>query len=104
MHDWVELDHGFFEIDFDGESQKDKATVMVCAKGDPLVAEIPYKAKKIKERIHHLHYLIVTDNSGNTIVRHRQEKDIWQSLCDYPCMEMESEKQPSRRSIEDELL
>ena len=69
-----------------------------------LVAEIPYKAKKIKERIHHLHYLIVTDNSGNTIVRHRQEKDIWQSLCDYPCMEMESEKQPSRRSIEDELL
>ena len=25
LHDWVELDHGFFEVDFDAESQKAKA-------------------------------------------------------------------------------
>ena len=77
----------------------------VCeAHNKGLVAGIPYKAKKIKKRTRHLHYLIVTDNSGNTIVRHRQKKDIWQSLYDYPCMEMESEKQLSAGSIEEELL
>ena len=33
LYDWIELDHGFFEIDLDGESQKAKATVMVCTWG-----------------------------------------------------------------------
>lgn len=68
-----------------------------------LVAEIPYKAKKIKKRTRHLHYLIITDSSGNTVIRHRLEKDIWQSLYDYPCMEMESEKQLNKLSIEEYL-
>lgn len=64
-----------------------------------LVAEIPYKAKKIKKRTRHLHYLIVSDAGGNTIIRYRQEKDIWQSLYDYPCIEMESDKQLNQESI-----
>jgi len=72
----------------------------VCKAYDKgLVDEIPYKAKKIKKRTRHLHYLIVSDAGGNTIIRHRQEKDIWQSLYDYPCMEMESDKQLNQESI-----
>ncbi|MFT4536240.1 MAG: A/G-specific adenine glycosylase [Saprospiraceae bacterium] len=69
-----------------------------------LVAEIPYKAKKIKKRTRYLHYLIVIDSSGDTIIRHRTEKDIWQSLYDYPCVEMESEKQLNKLSIEEYLF
>ena len=64
-----------------------------------LVSEIPYKAKKIKKRTRHLHYLIICDRHGNTIIRHRQEKDIWQSLYDYPCIELESEKQLDRETV-----
>ena len=71
------------------------------AHNNGLVAEIPYKAKKIKKRTRHLHYLIINDNNGKTIIRHRQEKDIWQSLYDYPCMEMESEIQLKKDSIEE---
>ncbi len=72
----------------------------VCkAHNNDLVSEIPFKAKKIKKRTRHLHYLIITDGLGNTIIRHRQEKDIWQSLYDYPCMEMESDKQLDQESI-----
>ncbi|MFT6335688.1 MAG: A/G-specific adenine glycosylase [Saprospiraceae bacterium] len=69
-----------------------------------LVIEIPYKAKKIKKRTRHLHYLIIHDRNGNTIIRHRKEKDIWQSLYDYPCMEMESEKMLNQESIAEYLL
>lgn len=69
-----------------------------------LVSEIPYKAKKIKKRTRHLHYLIVEDKSGNTIIRHRQEKDIWHSLYDYPCIENESQKQIDEERIVGYLL
>jgi A/G-specific adenine glycosylase len=68
-----------------------------------LVSEIPYKAKKIKKRTRYLHYLIILDNNGNTIIRHRQEKDIWQSLYDYPCIEMESEDQLNSDQIQEHL-
>jgi hypothetical protein len=37
LHHWVELDHGSFEIDFDTENEKSKATVLVCAQVDPMV-------------------------------------------------------------------
>ncbi len=63
LHDWVELDHGFFEIDFDNESQKSKATVMVCAQIDPLVAE-PKKGKaKPKTSVQYLKMSHVDDMS-----------------------------------------
>jgi hypothetical protein len=61
LHDWVELDHGFFEIDFDGQSQKAKATVMVCTQVDPLVVE-PKKGKaRPKTSVQHLRMSHVDD-------------------------------------------
>ncbi len=73
---------------------------MCRAHNNGLVAEIPYKAKKIKKRTRYFHYLIIHDNNGNIIIRHRQEKDIWQSLFDYPCIEMETEDQLNKDSLE----
>ena len=78
-------------------------TDLCKAHNNGLVTEIPYKAKKIKKRTRHLHYLIIQDSNGNTIIRHRQEKDIWQSLYDYPCMELESEKQLKKDGVEEYL-
>jgi hypothetical protein len=49
LQHWVELDHGFFEIDFDTEKEKSKATVMVCAQVDPMV-DAPLKKKYKHDR------------------------------------------------------
>ncbi len=49
LNDWVELDHGSFEIDFDTETEKSKATVMVCAQVDPLL-DTPKHGKSKPDR------------------------------------------------------
>lgn len=51
-----------------------------------LISTIPIKSKKIKKKTRHLHYLILKDETS-LILKHRQEKDIWQALYDYPCIE-----------------
>jgi len=67
------------------------------------VSKIPYKAKKIKKRTRYLHYFIIEDKDGNTILKFRNEKDIWQSLYDYPCMENVSPNQVKEKEVSNYL-
>jgi A/G-specific adenine glycosylase len=64
------------------------------------VETIPFKAKKIKKKLRHLHYLFVADANDTIALRHRSEKDIWRSLYDFPCIENESQKTLSEALIE----
>jgi len=52
-----------------------------------IVDQIPLKAKKIKKRDRYFHYIHITDKEGKVLLRHRNKKDIWQSLYDFPCEE-----------------
>lgn len=54
------------------------------------VDTIPYKSKKIKKKTRYLHYMYVMDSEGKTVLNHRSEKDIWQSLYDFPGIENQS--------------
>ena len=47
---------------------------------------LPRKAKKIKQKVRHLNYLIIEDNK-NVLVNHRNQKGIWQNLYDFPLIE-----------------
>ena len=66
---------------------------------EDLVSVIPLKAKKIKKRSRHLHYFILSDTEDKTVLRFRTEKDIWQSLYDFPCLENNSDKSLSEKEI-----
>ena len=66
------------------------------------VSAIPFKSKKIKKRTRYFHYFIISDGN-QLIIRHRKEKDIWQSLYDYPSLENESESTLSSSEIEEHL-
>lgn len=68
-----------------------------------LVSIIPTKAKKIKKRTRYFHYLIIKDIEGNVIIRHRKEKDIWQSLYDYSCIELTTDVQLDEAQIQEYL-
>lgn len=56
------------------------------------VDSIPYKAKKIKKRTRHLHYLYITDADNKLIINHRTGKDIWKHLYDFPSLELTTNK------------
>lgn len=73
------------------------------AKNEGLVPVIPLKVKKIKKKTRYLHYFLLNDNKGKTVLRHRKEKDIWQSLYDFPCLENSSDKILSNSDIEEHL-
>jgi len=68
-----------------------------CCMSDTCVAynkkwidRIPLKAKKITKRHRFFHYLVI-ENSAYILLKKRQQKDIWQGLYDFPCVEKESE-------------
>jgi A/G-specific adenine glycosylase len=69
-----------------------------------LVSIIPTKAKKIKKRTRYLHYLILEDSAGRVIIHHRREKDIWQSLYDYHCIESLTDTQLGEEEIRKDVL
>lgn len=48
---------------------------------------LPVKEKKLKRRTRHFNFLILTDNSGRTIIQQRLAKDIWQNLYQFPLLE-----------------
>ena len=92
---------------------------MVCAPRSPNCAEccmenscvaynkkrtnrIPLKAKKIKKRHRYYHYLVIED-SQFILLKKRKEKDIWQGLYDFPCIEKSSETIPTINEINDLL-
>jgi len=85
------MDFGALQCTPKKPSCSDCPFVEICiAKKDDLVSEIPYKSKKIIKKNRYLHYLIIEDNEDNTYINHRKEKDIWQSLFDYPSIENEN--------------
>lgn len=63
LHDWVELDHGFFEVDFDSDLQQAKATVMVCAQVDPLLGVPNHGKTKANTSVQYLKMNHVDDMS-----------------------------------------
>ena len=57
-----------------------------------LIDEIPFKSKKIKKKDRFIHYFIVTDDKDRVVLNFRDQKDIWKSLFDFPCIENQSKK------------
>lgn len=53
------------------------------------VYTLPVKEKKLKRRTRYFHYLILTDEKERTVIEQRSEKDIWQSLYQFPLLETE---------------
>ena len=52
------------------------------------ITALPVKLKKTKVRHRYLHYLVFKDELGNTIIRQRTGKGIWQGLYEFPFLEM----------------
>lgn len=52
-----------------------------------LVNELPVKSKKAAPKNRYLHYLVYEDPDGNTLVRKRTGKGIWQHLYEFPVVE-----------------
>lgn len=70
---------------------------MICVLGDScealklkLVNSLPVKSKKTKVTNRFFTYLVFEDLDGNTLVKHRTEKGIWQNLYEFPVIESES--------------
>jgi len=66
-----------------------------------LVDSIPFKSKKVKKKERFLHYFYIVDSEGKTILNHRNEKDIWRSLYDMPCIENDSKNYLTDSVIQD---
>lgn len=58
---------------------------------EKLTDKIPLKSKKIKKRERYFHYLVI-ESKEDIVLNRRAEKDIWQGLYDFPCIEKHSEK------------
>lgn len=54
------------------------------------VNSLPVKSKKVKVTNRFFTYLVFEDLGGNTSVKHRTEKGIWQNLYEFPVIESES--------------
>lgn len=65
---------------------------------------IPYKSKKIKKKVRYLHYLYIEDSAGNILLNHRTDKDIWQSLYDFPCIEYDQKTIITDKEIKNYIL
>lgn len=53
---------------------------------------LPVKKGRIKVRKRYFIYLIVEDAEGNTLVKKRGPKDIWEGLYEFPLFELNDEK------------
>lgn len=51
------------------------------------VSAFPVKAKKTKVRKRYFNYLFISDPQNNTLLKRREDKDIWQGLYDFPLIE-----------------
>ncbi len=52
-----------------------------------MVSKLPVKLKKTKVRNRYIDYIIFQDPQKNTIIEQRLEKDIWQKLYQFPCID-----------------
>lgn len=69
-----------------------------------LVKDIPYKSKKVKKRNRYFHYFYMTDSDQNVVLNHRTNKDIWQSLYDFPSIENDNKEVLMDQEIQSFLL
>jgi A/G-specific adenine glycosylase len=53
------------------------------------VDQLPVKSKKLKVKNRFFNYLVVSDESENTIIQKRTAKGIWHNLYDFPLIETE---------------
>lgn len=53
------------------------------------VYDLPVKEKKLKRRTRYFHFIVLTDGKERTVIEQRSEKDIWQSLYQFPLVETE---------------
>lgn len=56
------------------------------------VERLPMKSKKLKVRNRYFNYLVLEDETGNTIIQKRTDKGIWHNLYEFPLMEAEEEE------------
>ena len=63
------------------------------------VSLIPLRISKIKRRDRHFHYLVIKDELS-ILLKKRQDKDIWQNLYDFPCIENDTNKQLSHKELQ----
>ncbi|MHA8075492.1 A/G-specific adenine glycosylase [Aquirufa sp. TARAVU-A1A] len=56
------------------------------------VSQLPVKSKAKPQRIRHFHYFII-EQAGKVLVHQRQDKDIWQGLWEFYCVESTSLKE-----------
>ena len=56
------------------------------------VDQLPVKVKKLKVRNRYFNYLVLEDETGNTIVQKRTDKGIWHNLYEFPLIETEREE------------
>lgn len=68
-----------------------------------IISELPLKkdAKALKKR--YLHYMVLNDNVGKTIIKQRKSKDIWHSLYEFPLLEFSNAKKLRKSDISDYL-
>lgn len=72
------------------------------ARGTNRIHELPIKAKKIKQRERHFHYLVIRDGE-NIYLNKRTEKGIWQHLYDFPLIEADQALTPTALLEHEEL-
>ena len=53
------------------------------------IDKLPVKLKKLKVKKRYFNYLVIDDNGESTIVKQRQQKDIWMNLFEFPLYETE---------------
>ncbi|GAB1308167.1 A/G-specific adenine glycosylase [Urechidicola sp. KH5] len=54
------------------------------------ISQLPIKLKKLKIRKRHFNYIVLQTNDGDTIIKERTGKGIWQNLYEFPLIEAES--------------
>lgn len=53
------------------------------------IETLPFKAKKIKQQVKFLNYLLIISNNNEIAINYRNKKGIWQNLYDFPLIESE---------------
>ena len=52
--------------------------------------QLPVKSKKLKVRNRYFNYLVLEDETGNTIIQKRTDKGIWHNLYEFPLIETDA--------------
>lgn len=56
------------------------------------INQLPVKSKKLKVTKRYFNYLVIVDESDNTLVQKRTAKGIWHNLYEFPLIESEKEE------------